>query len=184
MDTPKALLDLCREHAAKNPDEIERAVKSALAEWQESDERTQEWIDGLERFAIREIVYRFRHSMNVDIRKQRGDFGKPADVTLGTGAANRVAQYVLDQYSIDGRSLGGILGSELAALAKAESERANGHVFNATLCRKLAAIVPEDKTVREAVSNAKALALLRELQGKSTSRGGARAKVRTAAESA
>lgn len=184
MDTPKALLDLCRKHAAKHPDEIENAVNAALREWQKSEERDAEWLDSLERLAVRELVYRFRHAMNVDIRKQRGDFSKPANVTCATGAANRVAQYVLDNYSIDGRSLGSILGGELAAIAKSESERAKGHTFNAKLCERLAKIVPQDKEVREVVSNTKAKAILAELQGKQPARGGGRSKVRTAAASA
>ena len=67
-------------------------------------------------------------------------------------------------YNIAGTSLGEVLGKDLLDLADIEDNRAEGHVFNSRVLRRLSDVVPENKKVKSAISEKKLNALFSELQ--------------------
>lgn len=161
MNYPESLTAIVQHAASEHRDNIDQAVDCAAKAWRATEERA-EWLEQMELGQLRNLIHDARHQTNVAIRREAGAYAGPAKVGLSTGAANRVAQSILDGYVICGRVLGDILGKELVPFAKIELERAEGYQFNARLCRKLAAVVPDDKTVRQVLSESKIRKLMRE----------------------
>lgn len=107
--------------------------------------------------AVLEMVYDCRHHMNSQLKKQRGDYAKAEKVSsVSSKVANRVAERSIFTFLIAGRPVGEILGGELIGIADAEEARGNGCLFNARLCRVLKPLVPDNKKVKEVVSEKKA----------------------------
>lgn len=161
----EALLAEVSKAARKHRDDIDHAVSCAekaaskLPGW-------KDWIDDLVRGQIRNLIHGVRHQDNVTMRRDAGQYGGPAKVGLSTGAVNRIAGECWMNYFIGGRTLGQILGKELRGIAQGEREKAEGCTFNARLCEQLAAIVPEDKSVSDAVSEAQVKKIVKGLKGK------------------
>jgi hypothetical protein len=154
------LIDLAREAALSNPESIETAVDAALSAAQELPE-FPEFTEALVRRAVRGMVEEARHSANVEMRSRAGGYGGPAKVVVGEATARVMRSLYL--YAIGGKTLGQLTGKELAATAESEQARADGHLFNVRLCSRLAEIVPEEKSVEEAVSERKLKTIWKEL---------------------
>jgi hypothetical protein len=165
MDTPEALLTFVKEAivATQNTD-VDSATKLAYSRWRKHPDYETHRDAMIEEF-VRSVVCDQRHATNKNLRRDAGDFGGGAKVSLSTGAVNRVMeQCLLDTYVINGKRLGDILGSELPEFAKAERERASGHAVNAALCERLQPLVGKEKSVRECVKDRKAWQILREVK--------------------
>lgn len=155
VDAPEELMELIKKAVAAHPDDVDDALEALLKTWARCPAR-KTWAEELEIRALRHMIHDLRHHQMVSMRRQYGAYGGEAKVSLSTGAAARVAEaLLLDSYSIRGNTIGNILGDELDDLADAEHEQAEGSLFNERLCRKLKALVPAGKAVREVVSEKK-----------------------------
>jgi hypothetical protein len=130
-------------------DECERRVKR-LNDF-------KDFIGDLVRQALREQIHTWRHRANVAQRKSSGFYGGVAKVVAAASeaVADAASEKSLYDYFVAGTVLGELTGEQLPGIASGEREKADGHAFNADLCEALAAIVPEGKTVREAVKEGK-----------------------------
>ena len=160
MEYPEVLTEIIKECAAANPSDIDKAVDTAFTRWRKCDEYA-EWTESMIRGQLRNMIHDSRHASNVQILRDLKGYGGPSKVGLGSGIVNRVAAMsVLDSYCINGMALGDIMGSELKAIASDQQEKANGYSRNARLCLMLAPLVPEDKRVRDAVTETKVRKLI------------------------
>ena len=116
-----------------------------------------DFIGELVRQALREQIYDWRHKANVAQRRASGFYGGAAKVlsAASEAVADAATEKSLYDYFVAGTVLGELTGEMLPAIAASEREKASGHAFNAELCETLAAVVPEGKTVRQAVKERK-----------------------------
>lgn len=164
MNFPADCITIADKAITKHGDDITAAINLAETQIRKMKE-FPELVDSLVRGAVQELVYQRRHVANTAARKAAGAYGQAAKVVTGASEAVQEVARSLYGYYIAGRTLGSVLGSELEEIADSETAVAAGHSFNARLCRKLAQIVPVDKTVREAVSERKLKALFADVGG-------------------
>ena len=143
---------IASEEAIRHGDDIDAAERAAFARVRRLS-AFEELVNDMIRTAIRSIIQGCRCTANEVIRRKARTPSGPAKVKPGA-ATDAVAEACYN-YFIDGRTLGSILGKELAGIAKSEAARAKGHQTNAELALRLDPIVPKDKTVRQAVKAAK-----------------------------
>jgi len=120
----------------------------------------------LVRQAIRERIHWYRHQIAVISRRENGGYDvttkvQPTGVLIET---TEKTTKTLFTYPIDGRTLGAIRGDELAEVAASEAARADGHEFNARLCRALVSKVSSDKLVCQCVKEAELKRIFERLQ--------------------
>lgn len=162
---PDVLLKIVRHHAITYKD-VDEAVKRGLVQWRKQKER-REWLEQMEADHFRTMVCDVRHSENVATKKANGEYGKPAKVSMGSAAVNRVVlRGMLDDFYIGSRVLGDIQGKELSALADVEQAKAKGSMNNAKFLRLLDPLVPDEKRVRDAISDEKARDIWNEVVGR------------------
>lgn len=154
MDYPVEVIKIAADAAAEHGDDIDAAVASAEASIRELPTFKQ-IVATLLHNAFRELIYDARHASNVKTRRDAGRYGGPGIVITGASPGIKDVYRSVYEYNIAGTQLGLLKGESLAGIADNESAIASGHMFNAELCRKLAKIVPDDKTVKEAVSEKK-----------------------------
>ena len=154
------LLELVTKQVNAYPDDIDKAADAVIAKAKRLTSWNK-WTSTLIRKGVLQLVHDCRHGLNVKMRNAAGDYGGPAQVMPGE-ATGRILSSVYG-YLIAGKSLGAVTGSELPEIAKSEAAKANGHQFNARLCRELAKHVKPEKTVRECVSEAKLRALFEKI---------------------
>jgi hypothetical protein len=162
MDYPESLCEIVKQAASNHRDDIDLAVDCAFRGWKASEEFA-EWTDAMVRGQLRNMIHDSRHTENTARLKLAGAFGGPAKVGV-SDSVSEIARLCYLHHSIAGRTLGSILGSELAGMAKGERERAAGCAFNANLCERLLDLVPADKRVDQVLSEAKVAKLFRELR--------------------
>jgi len=161
MDFPKNVVSIIEQANANNPNDIVTAVNDAVARVKRLPEYP-DLVDKLVHNSIQELLYDARHRINVQIKRDSGYYGGPAKVSHYSESINRVCASVY-AYQIARRQLGKIQGNELNGIAANEDRMADGHKFNADLCRWLAELVPADKLVEQAVSERKLKAKFRKL---------------------
>lgn len=171
MEFPEALNEIVRVIVTDNPrSPVEDQVKAAMLEWLECEERTQDWIDMLERHAVQQIVWDRRHTINTSEKRALGAFGGPSKVGLGEGEVVRIAgETLLETLTICGVVLGDITGKQLHEFASAERNRAAGYLLNASFCEALQPLVGEEKTVRQCVKAKKVDAIWKRVLTQETS---------------
>jgi hypothetical protein len=161
----------------KTPDEVLSAVKEAVAKCPENLDKSiseaeravkslpgfSSYSDGLVSQAIAGIVYQVRRSRTSSIKRLAA---KPEAVADRLSDGVRRAFRSAYEYFIAGRMLGNILGSELPDIALTERKKANGVLANVELLDRLADIVPENKTVKQVVSQKKLLQMIKAAQKK------------------
>jgi hypothetical protein len=163
MKHPESILEAARQADAAHPTSIPDAVEACLATVEQSPD-FEEWCRGLVRGTCQELVYDARHRANLAMRKaRRAESYSPGDgiqAPTGPGRTRRrvnaftaSAEIYRKYYEkrIWGTTLGKLRGDQLEAAALAEEARANGHAVNATICRRLRRLVPDDHTVEEVV---------------------------------
>lgn len=164
METPPPLLELARRAIRKYPDDIPAATEMFLVQAIKFPEEWSKFQVASVRDAARHLIGDVRHADNVSRRRNAGEYGGPAKVVAGKSEAVQRACADIYAYSIAGRALGSILGSELEPIARAERRRAAGCEANARLLESLERIVPADKAVRDAVGEKKLWRLVKESQ--------------------
>lgn len=158
MQYPESVLSVARAMAAKHGDDIPRAVTEAeklIRKLPEFDSL----VDQMIRNAVREMVYDARHISNVATKRQTGHYFQEQKVDTTKSKAVLQAYKSVYAYCVAGTQLGLLYGERLAEIAESEQSIANGHVFNAALCRKLSEIVPKGTQVKDAISEKKLRAL-------------------------
>ncbi|MHC4278448.1 MAG: hypothetical protein ACYSTI_14195 [Planctomycetota bacterium] len=157
------------------PETVYSAVDRAVRRWGDDIDKAVNWLnlslrrrkdfddllDGLLQDACRDLIHDRRHTINVKIRNQNGHYDKRPKVQTGGGAGQRAAESYYDYY-IGGSTLGLLQGDELEEIADHEEAIAEGHTFNARLCRKLRKIVSDGKLVKDAVSESRLRKIFRE----------------------
>ena len=151
MKIPEPVTAIAQECAAKHGQDITKAIDCAVRKIQLLPDYG-DLVETLIRNCVQELVYDARHANNVATKRQAGYYGGPATVSRGESAGVGEAYKSCLDYFIAGKTLGLVKGSELADIAASEKEKANGHDFNYRLCSHLDQIVPNDKTVSQAVS--------------------------------
>ena len=154
MQYREDIVAACKDAANANPNDIDTAVKQAFDKIRRA-RNYAEFVDQLAYEAVRNCVYDCRHTANVQMRRQNGNYGGPAKVESSKSQSVQSVSASLYAYFIAGRTLGTILGEELPAIADSEDKRAEGHRFNANLCRALAPLVSDGKTVQQCVKQRK-----------------------------
>jgi hypothetical protein len=156
---------IIKEADAKFPNDIPFAV-----DWADKKLRScpefNEWTENFIRHSIQEMIYDVRHQKSHQIKAEAGGYINPTKVSASSSTGNAAIAKVYE-YRIAGRTLGMLLGNELAAIASSEREIAHGHLFNCQLCEELKRLVPDDKTVRQAVPEVKLRGLFKRLQKQS-----------------
>lgn len=153
MELSNRIYDIIREADEKNPDDIPAGVAYASKKLREEPD-FQSWVESFVTHSIQEMIYDVRHQKSQQIKAQAGGYVAPTKVSSSSKTTNVVLAEVY-QYRIAGRTLGLLLGSELTEIAANQSEIAEGFLFNARLCERLSRLVPEDKTVKDAVPERK-----------------------------
>lgn len=151
-DFAESLEQIISDVVGKHPSDIDAAVE-------ECDRRVKrladyaDFTDGLVKQALRHQICDFRHKANTAQKKAAGSYGTQARVSTGCSdaVADAAAEKSLYDYFIGGTVLGELTGEQLPEIADSEQTRADGHAFNAALCRDLAPLVAANKTVRQAV---------------------------------
>lgn len=151
MNYPDEVVAIAQDAAAKHGDDIDVAVEVAEAAIRALPS-FKAIVAVLLHNAFRELIYDARHVANVQTRRNAGHYGGPGVVVTGASTGIKEIYRSVYEYNIAGTQLGLLKGGELTDIADSESAIASGHMFNAELCRRLAKIVPEGKTVKEAVS--------------------------------
>jgi hypothetical protein len=147
----------------KYPDDIPRATQ-ALMEASQKLAGFKGYIDRMIFLFFREIINDVRHEANVKLKRDAGVFGGPPKVNLGASPAIQQTYKEVKawyEFCIAGRYLGAIRGGDLLGLAEIEMNQSMGHKVNGLLLRRLSAIVPADKRVRDVVPEAKIASLYR-----------------------
>jgi hypothetical protein len=126
----------------------------------------QSLVNSLVRSAVQGLVYEFRHSANVSLKKQNGRYGGKATVVVGKSTRLRAVYQSIYDLRIAGTLLGLIYGRDLPDVASQERTTGNGHLANAELVEALIPLVPPGSRVRDAVSTTKLKKLFQQVQKK------------------
>lgn len=171
MRVPADILAAVKRSESRNKNDIDAAVADAKAAITQLSSY-QPFVDDLITSAIRHMVQDIRHAETRTVKINAELYGTKGKVS---GADSKSVQDIandLYHIRIAGRTLGTMRGSELTEIADGERERGRGHLANAELCTKLRELVPDDKTVRQAVRASKLLSIWRECRKKNGIGGG------------
>jgi hypothetical protein len=186
---PEAILRAGRKAAEKFPDDIPRATRYALQLFKRLPEY-EEWCEGLPMGMAQDIVHEARHHHNREIKRQsrreeeeavaaysaepvgaaanerstrpRSDPRPRINVAESQGVRSTYIAYMTKR--IAGRTVGSLYGRELEDIATNERERAAGYEFNARLMQRLKPLVPDNRTVRESISEEKLAAIWKDVE--------------------
>lgn len=154
---PPEILEAVKAASRSNPNAPDAAVSTALGVIK-SLPGYGAYVEKLVHNAIQLAVYAERARYNRRVRKEAATAGAAvtplAKVDRTASRAVRDSYDRLFNYCIAGTTLGALRGEQLAGVAEGEERRAEGHTFNARLCRELARLVPDHKTVAQSVSGA------------------------------
>lgn len=154
MTFPESFLSIVKKMAFRYGTNIEKAVENAETAIRQLPE-FGEIQRGLVTEAIRHLIHDARHKANLKMRRESGSHVAPTRVTTGSSTVVKRVAESLFNYRIAGTLLGVLTGEDLPGIIESESNIAEGHTFNANLCRKLLPLVEKDKTVKDSVSQAK-----------------------------
>ena len=151
MEYPTKITDIAKDSCTKYPD-----VQEAIAKTINRVKRLKDYksfMNVLVYNALTDLVYDTRHRSNVAIKRQAGEYGTGNKTDyVGTRSVQQATKNYLNYY-IAGRTLGNILGSEIEDLIDIEVSLSDGHDYNTRILEALKKIVPEDKRVKDVVSN-------------------------------
>lgn len=180
MQLPQEFYDIITACTEKWADDSRKAAKLAWRRVKKL-ENYQELVDQLVRDAIQQKVNDMRHTIKYEqlrvIRDPANDDGRKKEpvnrdnipspkVVVGRGkAAASVARQAYD-LMFAGKTLGNIFRHELDGIATSERNKSNGHMKNAALAEALQSMVPDNKKVRDAVSERKLRTVIRRVYGR------------------
>lgn len=163
MQFPQEVRVIVREANTNSPSDIEGATTEALINVKRLS-AYDELVDTLVEHAVHDLICDDRHSINTQIKHQSGVYYQTPKTVVGESTAVMRAEFSAYSYRIAGTSLGEVLGKDLLDIAGVEDNKADGHVFNSTLLRRLSNVVPQNKKVRNAITQKKLKSLFAELQ--------------------
>jgi|AGTN01.3.fsa_nt_gi hypothetical protein len=163
MFLPENIASTLREvvkDAVERHTDVDPQIEDAFAAFRSTV--TEEMLDDLVRAVVQEAVYARRSEVTYQSKRDAGAFGPPSRLKVASSpdVAN-VSRSILDTWSVAGRCLGDIKGSELASLADSEDKIGKGHLLNADLLRHLAKRVKGESKVRDCVRPSLVEAFLR-----------------------
>jgi hypothetical protein len=148
---PESVTAIVEKVVARHPNDIGAATNEALTKVKASP-NFKEFYMSLVTHCLTELIYDARHKANVQLKRQTGRYNNKSKVDYTLSSSSY--RYCYDYY-VNGQTLGNILGKDLLSIANSEKEIAGGHLFNHELCTWLSTQVPDDKMVREVVSEKK-----------------------------
>ena len=151
------VMQIIQESNVASLNDIDVAVDAALARVKQLP-NYQVLTERLIRDAVKDLVHDARHQVNKGIKQRRGEYTQPINAPVKMTQTVQEVYQSYYNYCIGSRTLGSLTGAELLEVADQQEKQAKGFVFNSTLCRKLATVVPPDRTVKEVVSKQKDLA--------------------------
>lgn len=152
-DLPADFRAIIETQVTRHPDDIDTAVRDSMGQI-ESLSTFGRWRDQMVFGYVRMMVHDQRHRRNVQLRKDIGDYGKPAHVKPEGPALAEAAQIsFLNSYSINGRMIGSLSKAELLKAAETDEATAAGKLLNARLCRALAKHARGDLALRDCVTD-------------------------------
>jgi len=154
VDMPDNILDIVRQETEANPEDIDKAVSKAFSRVKRLN-TYKAFTENLVKQALRSMIQDRRHSSNTALRKAAGQYGKPAKVKVGESRSVKGVAQSMYNYYIAGTMLGSLLGKDLQGIANNEAATGQGHLINARLLTSLVKLVPEEKQVRQAVTEKK-----------------------------
>lgn len=162
MEYETEVLEIIRRAAARHANDIEKAAEVA-----ERDIRRlpnfNELVEQLVKTAILRLVHLARASANVTIRRASG--GNPRVIVGDSEELRQIAdECIYLNYCIGSQTLGMLTGAELVEVADSEEAVAEGHLFNVKLARYLKRLVPDDKRVKDVISETRMATIFRKLQ--------------------
>lgn len=162
------MMECVRAAAKRYPSDIDKAVDVCFEKVRKL-EGYDEFAATFVRDSLRLRIHGIRHTDNIRMKRESGDYGGPAKVVVAGSevveSASKTARALnLYLYSVGGMVLGDMTGEQLVAAASTERELANGHLFNHALFGELGRIVPKDKSVRATVKHTKLKAIFMRLQ--------------------
>lgn len=149
METPKEI-KLLVDKAIKQFDNAQDSITWLVSEIAKLD-YADEWFTYCVRKIAETIVYERRHEIN---RAMKSTKGYTHSKTETRWMESKTIQdiYTVYEFKISGRNLGDILGSELPGIIEQEESILKGHEKNLLFLNKIRNKVPENKTVREAIT--------------------------------
>lgn len=159
----ESVQDIVKKAVKRYPSDINKAVDQTWR-YVKALPNFDELVEDFIKSALRAAVHDFRHTGNTALKREAGEYGKPA--TVCDLNSEGLKQIYCDLYAIHiaGTVLGELIGGTLIGIANSEAAKANGHAFNAKLLQKLHPLVPEGVRVRDAVNPAKLQAIVTRLQ--------------------
>lgn len=163
MDFSSEVYDIIAEAFQQHPNDI-----NACADAAEQAIRAMEGFEDMVALhisrSVKHLVYDYRGRINMNLRRQTGEYGQPAKVDPASPAVRQVYAESWYLYCIGRKTLGELLGSELPDVVTGERTKAEGHLFNVALLEYLAQRVPDDKRVRDVFSERQLARLAKKLQ--------------------
>jgi len=159
---PKEVLGIVRKANLNHPSYPTEATAEALKGVKRLSS-FEELVDTLIEHAVHDLVCDDRHSINTSIKRQSGVYYQTPKTVVGNSDAVMRAAFSVYSYRIAGTSLGEVLGKDLIDIAVNQDNKADGHVFNSMLMRRLSSIVPDKQKVKNAITQKKLKALFAEL---------------------
>jgi hypothetical protein len=154
MEMSQTVIDIIAAAEKRHPEDIEAAVDDAEKRIRKLPD-FDDFVNILIREAIRSRVNDCRHGVSRAIRKEMGEYGKPATTVVGESPAVLKVMENLYKYRIAGTVLGSVYGRDLADISENERVTGQGHLFNAYLTARLQPLVPANKRVRDVVPEKK-----------------------------
>lgn len=153
---PEIVLTIVQEETEANLNNISEATGKAEERIRALPEFNGQIVNSLITDQVRELVYRARHDLATETKRQAGYYGGPAKINRASPSVNGVYHRAYLNYCIGGKTLGDILGKELEAIIVGEKERSNGHLFNSELAAWCKAQgVGDEQRVRDKISEKK-----------------------------
>jgi len=149
METPKEISSLV-DQAIKQFDKAQDSITWLIAEISKLD-CGEGWFTYAIRKMAETLIYERRHEIN---RAMKSTKGYTHSKTETRWMESKIIQeiYTVYEFKISGRNLGDILGSELPGIIEQEESILKGHEKNLEFLNKILSKVPENKTVREAIT--------------------------------
>lgn len=150
MQFPDSFLVVIREKTNRYGSDIAKAVEESEKALRKLPEFESQ-IEAMVTNAIRDLVYDERHVINVKLKRESGRYNNESTMKGLDPSIVKVHQS-LYEYFIAGTTLGDLYGKQLSQIADNENAIAEGHQFNAGLCNWLRKVVPDEKQVKQVVS--------------------------------
>jgi hypothetical protein len=151
---PESILRAGRKAAERFPDDIPRATRYALQLFK----RLPEYEEAVAAYSSETVGA----ATNGGSTRPRPEPRPRINVAESQGVRSTYIAYMSQR--IAGRTVGSLYGRELEGIAVNERERASGYEFNARLMQRLKPLVPDNRTVREAISEEKLAAIWKDVE--------------------